>query len=189
MRFLGNQDTLYAANKSCSGPNGQPCATARQYFSKCYIEGNVDFIFGDGVAFFEDCEIHSTKHSGGFITAQGKHYPDQDSLFVFNRCKLTAEPGQQNIWLGRPWRPYASVLFLNTEMGPQIAPAGWREWHPGETQYLGTVFYAEYRSTGRGAHSNHRDPHSRQLTPEEARKYSAQRVLAGSDGWDPTRVR
>ncbi len=189
MRFLGNQDTLYAANRSCAGPNGQPCAPTRQYFSKCYIEGNVDFIFGDGVAFFENCEIHSTKHPEGFITAQGKHYPDQDSIFVFNRCKLTAEPGQHNVWLGRPWRSYASVVVLNTEMGPQIVPAGWREWHPGETHYLGTVFYAEYGSTGAGAHSKQRDPHSKQLTPEEAAKYSAERVLAGSDGWDPTHVR
>ncbi|SRR5579884_727100 len=188
MRFLGNQDTLYAANKSCAGPNGQPCLPARQYFSRCYIEGNVDFIFGDGIAVFEDCEIHSTRHPQGFITAQGKHYPEQDSIFVFNRCKLTAEPGQQNVWLGRPWRPYASVVFLNTEMGPQIATAGWREWHPGETHYLNTVFYAEFHSTGPGAHLEERDPHGRQLSASEAAKFSTERVLAGADGWQPAKI-
>ena len=73
--------------------DGQPCIPARQYFSDCYIAGNVDFIFGDGKAVFDHCEIHSTPHSEGFITAQGKHYPDEDSGFVFNHCKLTADPG------------------------------------------------------------------------------------------------
>jgi pectin methylesterase-like acyl-CoA thioesterase len=189
IRFLGNQDTLYAANKTCNGPNGEPCVTARQYFSKCYIEGNVDFIFGDGKAVFEDCEIHSTKHQGGFVTAQGKHYASQDSMFVFKRCKLTAEPGMTGIWLGRPWRPFSSVVFLNTDMGPQIEPASWREWHPGETHYLDTVYYAEYNSRGPGAHPGQRDPHAKQLTALQAAQYRTERFLAGSDNWDPLAIR
>src|SRR5262249_21684485 len=133
VRLLGNQDTVYAGSKSCRGAQGDQCIPARQYFSGCYIEGNVDFVFGDGKAVFDNCEIHSTKHSIGFITAQGKHYPEQDSAFVFYHCKLTAEAGVSEVWLGRPWRPYASVIFMNTVMGAHIAPAGWREWHPGET--------------------------------------------------------
>ena len=185
VRFLGNQDTVYAANKSCAGPNGEPCLPARQYFSRCYIEGNVDFIFGDGKALFEDCEIHSTVHQEGFITAQGKHYPQQNSMFVFNRCKLTAEPGVANVWLGRPWRPYASVVFLNTEMGAHIQPAGWREWHPAETHYLDTVFYGEFNSSGPGAHPRERDPHSRQLTPDVTAGFDSKVFLAGSDEWNP----
>jgi pectin methylesterase-like acyl-CoA thioesterase len=171
MRFLGNQDALFAGG--------------RQYFSRCYIEGNVDFIFGDGKAVFEDCEIHSTKHSIGFITAQGKKEPQQDSVFVFNRCKLTAEPGVENVWLGRPWRPYATVIFLNTEIGAHIQPAGWREWHPGETHSIETAFHAEYNSTGPGAHPSERDPHTKQLSAAEAARYETRRFLAGADGWDP----
>jgi pectin methylesterase-like acyl-CoA thioesterase len=128
----------------------------------------VDFIFGDGKALFEDCEIHSTAHQIGYITAQGKSAPDQDSGFVFNRCKLTAEPGVSHVWLGRPWRPYASVVFLNTEMGAHIEPAGWREWHPGETRSIETAFYGEYNSTGPGAQMAERDPHTKKLTAEEA---------------------
>jgi pectin methylesterase-like acyl-CoA thioesterase len=186
IRFLGNQDTLYAANKSCSGPNGEPCIPARQYFSHCYIAGNVDFIFGDGKAVFDDCEIHSTPHSEGFVTAQGKHYPTQDSIFVFNHCKLTADPGVTGVWLGRPWRPYASVVFLNTEMGDHITPAGWREWHPGETHYLNTVFYAEYASSGPGAHTDQRDPHTKHLSKQEAARYERKDFLEGSDHWDPS---
>ena len=173
VRLLGNQDTVYAGSK-------------RQYFVDCYIEGNVDFIFGDARAVFEGCEIHSTPHSGGYITAQGRNSAAQDSAFVFQRCKLTAAPGLTGVWLGRPWRPYASVVFLNTEMGAHIEPAGWREWHPGETHYMETVSYAEFQNTGPGAHPTERDPHTKKLTPAEAVQYDARRFLAGTDAWEPT---
>lgn len=188
VHLLGNQDTVYAGSRNCS-PDGADCIPARQYFSDCYIAGNVDFIFGDGKAVFDRCEIHSTPHAGGYITAQAKHYPEEDSGFVFNQCKITADSDVTNsVYLGRPWRPYATVVYLNTEMGDKIDPAGWREWHPGETHSIETVFYAEYGSTGPGAHHDQRDPHTRFLTPEQARQYAPSIFLRGSDGWDPLQV-
>ena len=60
MRFLGNQDTRLRGGSEAG-------STSR---GTCYIEGNVDFIFGDAKAVFENCEIRSTPHSGGYITAQ-----------------------------------------------------------------------------------------------------------------------
>ncbi|MBW4040377.1 MAG: pectin esterase [Acidobacteria bacterium] len=202
VHILGNQDTLYMGAPGCGesgsrtmpSKTGQPanaslpCVTrvARSYFDHCLIAGNVDYIYGDDIAVFEDCEIHNTVHAaGGYLTAQGKYKADQQSVFVFDRCNVTAEPGVENVFLGRPWRPYASVVFLNSELGAHIAPAGWREWHPGETNYLNTVFYAEYQSTGPGANPKARDPHSHQLSPAEAARYSPKAVLAGTDGWDP----
>jgi polygalacturonase len=188
VHLLGNQDTVYAGSRNCS-PDGADCIPARQYFSDCYIAGNVDFIFGDGKAVFDRCEIHSTPHAGGYITAQAKHYPEEDSGFVFNQCKITADSDVTNsVYLGRPWRLYATVVYLNTEMGDKIDPAGWREWHPGETHSIETVFYAEYGSTGPGAHHDQRDPHTRFLTPEQARQYAPSIFLRGSDGWDPLQV-
>jgi polygalacturonase len=181
VRLLGNQDTLYAGSRNCS-PDGEPCTPARQYFEHCYIAGNVDFVFGDGKAVFDDCEIHSTEHNGGFITAQAKHYPAEDSGFVFRDCRLTAEPGVTGVFLGRPWRPYASVIFLNTEMGGFLAPAGWREWHPGETHSLETAYYAEYHSTGPGAQPEQREPLSHQLTDAQAAQYATTTFL---NGWNP----
>jgi polygalacturonase len=186
IRLLGNQDTLYAASANCN-PDGNPCTVTRQYFADCYIEGNVDFIFGDGKAFFDRCEIHSTAHNGGYITAQGKHYADENSGFVFRDCKLTADPAAREVWLGRPWRPYASVVFLNTEMGPHIVPGGWREWRPGDTDYLNTVDYAEYGSRGPGSARETRDPHTRFLTESEARALTPAAFLRGSDQWNPER--
>jgi pectin methylesterase-like acyl-CoA thioesterase len=150
------------------------------------IAGNVDFIFGDSKAVFDRCEIHSTAHEGGFITAQSKHYPRQDSGYVLNRCKLVADTGLiGKVYLGRPWRPYATVVYLNTEMGSHIDPAGWREWHPGETHSLDTAFYAEYNSTGPGAGRDQRDPHAHLLSSDEVRQYEPQVFLRGSDNWDP----
>lgn len=181
VRLLGNQDTLYAGSRNCS-PDGEPCTPARQYFEHCYIAGNVDFIFGDGKAVFDDCEIHSTAHNGGFITAQAKHYPGEDSGFVFRDCRLTAESGVSGVYLGRPWRPYATVIFLNTEMGASLAPPGWREWHPGDTHSLETAYYAEYHSSGPGAQPKQREPLSHQLTDAEAAQYATTPFL---DGWNP----
>ena len=95
-------------------------------------------------------------------------------------------PGVTDVYLGRPWRPYAAVVFLNTEMGAHISPAGWHEWHAGETHYLDTAYYAEYNSSGPGAHPQERDPHTKFLTAAKAAKYETKRFLAGADGWDPT---
>jgi pectin methylesterase-like acyl-CoA thioesterase len=188
VRFLGYQDTLYATTSGCmNGPDS--CKPARQYFQECYIEGNVDYIFGDALAYFENCEIHSLAHDTVAITAQSKVRPDEKSGYVFNHCSLTAEPGAKKVYLGRPWRSYASVVFLNSYMGPESVPAGWLEWVQGGRPSLPTVFYAEYNSQGPGANAAERDPHSVRLTAEQARKYEVRSFLAGDDGWNPTGVR
>lgn len=212
VHILANQDTLYIGARGC-GQAGSlrtappsstsfpattsptpvahvPCApvVTRSYFTHCVVAGNVDFIYGDGNAVFNDCEIHSTLHAaGGYLTAQGKYLADQQSTFVFSHCRLTAEPGETHVYLGRPWRPYASVVYLNCEMGSHIEPAGWHEWHPGETHNLDTVFYAEYKSSGPGANPAARDSHSHQLTTAQAKQYETARFLAGFDHWNPAK--
>jgi pectin methylesterase-like acyl-CoA thioesterase len=170
VRFLGYQDTLYA--------NGKP---ARQYFADCYIEGNVDFIFGDARAFFENCEIHGKAHAVVMITAQSKLHAEEQSGYVFDHCRLTAEADAKVVYLGRPWRAFASVVFLNTEMGPWIPPEGWHEWEHDGKASLPTAFYAEYRSTGPGTNLARR-----QLSDTEAKRFA---VTTFFDGWDPREVR
>lgn len=167
VRFLGFQDTLY--------PNGKP---ARQYFVECYIEGNVDFIFGDARAYFENCEIHAKAHSVVFLTAQSKLHDDEKSGYVFDHCRLTADPNAKTIYLGRPWRAYSTVVFLHTKMDVDVAPDGWHEWEHDGKASLPTSFYAEYKSTGRGA-----NPARKQLSDAEARQFSLTRFF---EGWNPT---
>lgn len=187
VRLLGAQDTLYLGSKSCASEQG-PCIATRQYLSDCYIEGNVDFIFGDSMAVFHECEIHAIAHSLVFLIAQNKHYADEPGGYVFDHCRVTADPEAKHIFLGRPWRAYSTVIFLNSNLDAGIEPAGWREWHPGVTHSLETSFYAEFESTGRGANAEGRDPHSRQLTETEARKYSVREFLSGTDHWNPERL-
>jgi pectinesterase len=177
VRLLGAQDTLYAASKKTK--------PSRQYFKDCYIEGHVDFIFGDAKAFFDRCHIHGIAHETVMITAQSKNKPEQDSAYVFDRCRITADPGVGALYYGRAWRPYATVIFMRTRIDAKLHPEGWREWTPGKTETLNTATYAEYASTGQGASPSTREPRSRQLTAEQAKAWSRDTFLAGPDGWRP----
>lgn len=177
VRLLGAQDTLYAASKK-----DKP---SRQYFKDCYIEGHVDFIFGDAKAFFDRCQIHGVAHDGVMYTAQSKVRPDQDSAYVFDHCLVTADPKATGIFLGRAWRPYATVIFMRSRIEAALDPAGWREWTPGKTDTLSTATFAEYASTGPGASPTTREPRTRQLTADQAKAWDRKTFLAGSDGWSP----
>jgi len=187
VRLLGAQDTLYAASKGCHGET--PCQMSRQYYEHCYIEGEVDFIFGNAKAEFEGCELHSVTHNGGYLTAQSRLKPEEDSGYVFNHCTTSADPGVSNVFLGRPWRDHATVIFMNTQLGAHIAPEGFSPWRKGETEILKTATYAEFNSTGPGAHPKDREPEEKKLTAEEAKQYETKVWLGGTDHWDPTTVK
>lgn len=164
-RFLGWQDTILLNR-------------GRQYFDDCYICGHVDFIFGAATAWFENCEIHALR--GGYLTAASTPV-DQPFGFVFSHCKITGEPGVKTL-LGRPWRQYASTIYLNCEMSDVVQPKGWNDW--GKTH--ATIRYAEYNSTGPGANPTNRVEWAKQLTATEAEKITVEKVLGGVDGWNPT---
>lgn len=167
-RFLGNQDTLYTYGK-----------LSRQYYEDCYIEGTVDFIFGWSTAVFNRCTIHSK--SSGYLTApatdKGKSYG-----YVFYDCKMTADEGVDNVYLARPWRPYAQSVFIRCELGKHIAPAGWDNWRNKDNEK--TVFFAEYQSRGEGANPQARVRYSHQL--KDIKDYSIEKVLGGEDNWNPS---
>lgn len=187
VRFLGHQDTLYAADRKCEGtlPDGSPCRVSRQYFQDCYVEGHVDFIFGNSKAFFDRCRIHAVAHEEVMLTAHMRTAPDQDRGYVFNRCVITADPGVGRLWLGRPWRDYSRVIFIDTRIDAKLEAAGWREWTPGTTARLATAYYAEHGSTGLGSRAGPREPYAMTLSAAEAERWSARHHLAGHDGWSP----
>jgi pectinesterase len=165
-RFLGWQDTILLNR-------------GRQYFTNCYIAGHVDFIFGGATAYFENCHIHCLRD--GYITAASTP-DDQPYGFVFDRCRITGEPGVKT-FLGRPWRNFASTLFLNTEMSDVVRPEGWNNWRKPSAEK--TARYGEFNSTGAGWDAASRVAWARQLTNSEAEAITPQRVLGGSDGWNP----
>lgn len=167
--ILGNQDTLYLAKDG------------RNYLENCYIEGTTDFIFGEATAVFQTCTIKSLTNS--FVTAASTT-PQQNFGFVFMNCKLIAADGVDQVYLGRPWRPYAKTVFIHCDLGAQILPEGWNPWK-GDPMFLDkekTVFYAEYQNTGAGAKTNQRVSWSHQLTSAQAKKYTLTHIFCN---WNP----
>ena len=168
-RILGNQDTIYTGAKF-----------TRLYFKDCYIDGTTDFIFGPSTALFEDCIIHSKRNS--YVTAAST--PKEAKYgYVFKHCKLTAEPGVDKVYLGRPWRPYAYTLFIECELGKHIVLAGWHNW--GKQSNEETARYMEYKNTGAGANASERVAWSKQLTKKEAEAVTVDAIFRTQSDWDP----
>ncbi|WP_353132865.1 pectinesterase family protein [Pseudopedobacter sp.] len=160
-RFLGFQDTLYTYGIG-----------SRQFYENCYIEGTTDFIFGSSTAYFQGCEIFCKK-GGSFITAAST--PDTVQYgYVFKDCKIIGEEGA-SYYLGRPWRPYAKTVFINSYLGKHIKPEGWDFWRKESNKQ--TAFYAEYKNKGEGFKPRDRVSWSHQLSDEEAKKYTVQEIL------------
>jgi pectinesterase len=181
LRISSAQDTLFSASRYCYGDYG-PCMPTRHYFADSFIEGNTDFIFGDSKAVFDRCELHGISSGSVMYTAQSKHTAEQDSGYVFTHCVLTGDARNGGtITLGRPWRPYATVIFLDARIEAPVIPAGWTEWLRFGVPSLPTAYYAEYHSTGLGASPETREPYSHQLTDAEAAKWSTKAFL----GWEP----
>jgi pectinesterase len=190
-RFLGHQDTLFADY-------------GRQYYVDSYIEGGVDYIFGNATAVFERVELHS--NGPGYITAQSRTSAEQTTGYVILNSRVTsglepaaaamdaATPGAKSnasahgsIALGRPWRPYSRVIYINTELPADLNPAAWNNW--GKASNEATAYYAESGSTGPGASPAARAPWSHQLTAAEANRYLPGTFLGGHKSgpgrWNP----
>lgn len=167
-RFLGWQDTLYAKN-------------GRQYFEHCYVEGSVDFIFGQAAAVFDRCAIHSK--GDGYIAAPMRFAADEASGYVFINSKLTGANTDKGVYLGRPWRAYGRAVFLDTEMDAHIRAEGWNNWGKAENEK--TAYFAEYNSKGAGAKPESRVKWMHLLLKEEAAQFETENFLKGTDAWNP----
>ena len=184
-RFLGHQDTLFAD-------------FGRQYYLDSYIEGGVDYIFGNATAVFEHMELHS--NGPGYITAQSRTSPTQTTGYVILNSTVTASfdapapppgaPGDaatraahNTIGLGRPWRAYSRVVYINSSLPADLNPAGWNNW--GNPAMESTAWYADSGSTGPGATIATRAPWSHQLTPAQAKQFLPAAFLNGPDHWNP----
>ncbi len=142
----------------------------------------MDFIFGGATAWFERCRIHCRRD--GYITAAST--PENAAHgFVFSRCRVTGEPGAKT-YLGRPWRAYSAVAYVETDMSEVVRGEGWDNWKLPEREK--TARYREYRNTGAGGKAESRVGWSRQLTAPEAERLTVAAVLGGTDGWNPASV-
>ncbi|KAH7279426.1 hypothetical protein KP509_37G019200 [Ceratopteris richardii] len=163
--FIGFQDTLYDQK-------------GEHYFRDCYIEGSIDFVFGNGRSMYEGCELHVVA-SGGFLTAQKRARETSDSGFVFLNCTIS---GTDVVYLGRAWGRYSRVVFIYTYMGDIIKPEGWHNW--GDPRRNATVYYGQYKCSGPGAGPNGRTPWSHELTDKEAQPFLSLNFIQGYS-WIP----
>ncbi|KAM1262334.1 hypothetical protein ACFX2J_027283 [Malus domestica] len=152
----------------------------RHYFYNCFIEGAMDFIWGNGQSIYEKCQIHtlSDKIGGGcYITAQGRDSPNDTTGFVFKDCNVF---GTGPILLGRAYRQFARV-FASTNMENNINPEGWLAWHYSGSENL--ITFSEVGCTGRGADMRHRVKWEKQLPPEEVAFLTNTASFIDQDGW------
>lgn len=194
----GYQDTLFVHGK-------------RAYFYQSRISGNVDFIFGQGIAVFERSTIVSRPRSStfaegeihSFITAPSTNIAQQQGL-TFIDCRLTREAGvpDQSITLGRPWHPTTSfadgryadpdaigkAVFIRTYMDSHIHPQGWSSMagtaRDGSKSRIFTPEesrFFEYQSHGPGAAVNAQRP---QLSDAQAADYTLAAIFGD---WQPPR--
>jgi pectinesterase len=192
-RFLGHQDTIFTGPLppapikygDFGGPmEGKDRVVGREYYENCYIEGDVDFIFGSATVVFNKCEIFSKDRQSevnGYVTAastvEGKEFG-----YVFIDCKLTSNAPKHTVYLGRPWRDYAKTAFINCFIDEHIKPEGWHNWNKPNAEKM--TSYVEYNSYGPGASDNTRATWAKVLTKQEAEKYTISNVLSGNDNWD-----
>ncbi|OWM66420.1 probable pectinesterase 53 [Punica granatum] len=165
-RFIGAQDTLYDH-------------TGRHYFENCYIEGSVDFVFGDGLSLYRNCHLHAVTNSYGALTAQKRESLLDETGFSFVECRVT---GSGALYLGRAWGTFSRVVFAYTYMDKIITPRGWYDW--GDKNREMTVFFGQYKCLGPGAAYEARVPWSRELTSEEAEPFISLDFIDGNE-WLP----
>lgn len=193
-RLLGHQDTLFTGPLppapiepgSFVGPReNAKRITGRQYYESCYIEGDIDFIFGSATAYFYDCTIFSLNRNeevNGYVTAastaEGEAYG-----YVFDACKFTSNCPAKTVYLGRPWRNYAKTVIVNCEIGEHIKTEGWHDWN--KPAFHTDGFYAEGNNTGAGSSLEDRASFSHQIEAKELAGYTRESVLSGSDSWKP----
>lgn len=184
-RLLGGQDTLFTAplpitpfeKNGFRGPKEfEPRKHGRHYYKDCYICGDVDFIFGGATAFFEHCEIFSNdlgQEVNGYVTAPSTAVDVPG--YVFDQCRFTSNCAKGTVYLGRPWREYAKVTIMNSEIGAHIKEEGWHDW--GKTQARETIQFAEYNNFGEGANVKGRPSWVKILTEEEAKQFIKENIL------------
>jgi pectate lyase len=172
-RFLGNQDTYLA---DTTGRD----ATARTYLKNCYIEGDVDFIYGRGTAVLDGCTIHSLDRgsatNNGYVVAPSTKNSNPYGILIIN-SSLTSDAAPGTVSLGRPWfassdpDAHPMAVIRDSALGSHIAVRGWADmsghsWTEGR--------FAEYNNSGPGAYVNEFHP---QLMPDEAAKFTKETFL------------
>ena len=178
--FYGHQDTLLSWDSSAT-------TTLRQYVYDSTIEGDVDFIFGNGSLVVDRSHIIALNdgiYTKAYLTAPATYGAVPYGILITGST-VTSTLAPNDIYLGRAWEPYTGavpqLVIRNTNLPAQVNATDPYLGISGATWTAGR--YGEYDNTGYGA--NPANPDRPQLTGAQATGFTAQTYLAGSDGWNP----
>ena len=182
VQLKGYQDTFLSWG-------GTGSKQIRQYVYKSYIEGAVDFIYGNGAVVIDSTTIRSLDRgssNNGYITAAATHASNPYGILI-TRSTLQGPSAAQTVALGRCWHAggaadaIGQVLIRESTLGAHIRQAG--AWQDMSGFSWKTCRFSEYNNTGAGATNGTSD--RPQMSATTAASYTSQRYLAGSDGWNP----
>ncbi|KAK4262602.1 hypothetical protein QN277_028143 [Acacia crassicarpa] len=160
--FYGAQDTL--------------CDDAgRHYFKDCYIEGSIDFIFGNGRSMYKDCVMHSIATKFGSIAAHKRKYVDEKTGFAFVGCQVT---GTGPLYVGRALGQYSRIVYAYTYFDDIVTQEGWDDWNHVDKKNK-TVFFGVYKCRGPGAAAARGVSFARELDFESAHPFLVKSFVNG----------
>ncbi len=184
-KFRSFQDTWYTTSRAASD---------RHYAINCYIEGAVDYVYGGGDVFLDNCTMYNVR--SGAVMVAPSHATGTKYGYVFNSCTIdgNSAAADGNLKLGRPWQNAPIAVYLNNKMNILPAPEGWTN--------MGVIpkLFAEYNSMDKNGNpidlSNRKTSFTTSggvtvsglkavLTQEEAAQYTYEHVTSGVDNWNP----
>ncbi|GFP80471.1 pectinesterase qrt1 [Phtheirospermum japonicum] len=160
VRFLGSQDTLLDESGS-------------HYFFQCYIQGSIDFIFGNARSLYQECGIQVVG-DGYAIAAQHRNSAADETGFSFVNCTVS---GARAVYLGRAWGNYSRIIYAHSEIDIDVRQGGWEDWRVPSRR--NTVVFGEYECRGRGADRSRRAQWSKALSYWEARPFLDMAFISG----------
>jgi pectinesterase len=182
VRMLGFQDTFLSWG-------GTGTSQVRQYVYKSHIEGAVDFIYGNGDLVIDSSTIVSLNRdssNNGYLTAAATNASNKYGILI-TRSTLSSSAAAQTVALGRCWHAgnaadaIGQVLVRDSSLGAHIRQAG--AWQDMSGFSWKTCRFTEFNNSGSGKTQGTSD--RPQMSATTAAGYTAQKYLAGSDGWNP----
>ncbi|GER49956.1 plant invertase/pectin methylesterase inhibitor [Striga asiatica] len=176
--IAGYQDTLYALS-------------LRQFYRDCDIYGTIDFIFGNAAAVLQSCSIvlRQPRLGGAYnvVLASGRTDPGQNTGFAVHNSRISGSGGS---FLGRPWKQYARVVVMRTNIDASISGPGWVQWPGADASTYRTLYFAEYDNMGPGARLSGRVgwPGFRVIGSAEAEKFTVANFIGGNSWLPSTRL-
>jgi pectin methylesterase-like acyl-CoA thioesterase len=161
------------------------------YIHDCYIEGDVDFMWGTGPCYFDQVHARAASNGAIYTTVRTPPPPNTNHGFVFKDCTFDGAPNVTGAILARIEAnrfPTSETILLNTTMSAAVAPAGWRAPTGGDASNIHYWEYKSHDADGKPIDIAQRLASSKQLTEpadhDTIVHYSDPKWVLGGD-WTP----